>query len=99
MDLRRLTLRTLALIGFVVFVAALLSGALSIWGASQEVVLPAPTGARPVGRTMHEWRDDSRSDPISPAKATRQLLIWLWYPAIPLAHSAPAPYVPEPWAK
>src|SRR5258708_30881001 len=96
---RRLTLRTLALIGFIVSITALLFGAVSIWGARQEVVLPTPSGLLPVGRAVLEWRDDSRNDPISPDKATRSLLIWLWYPAIAPPHSPPAPYVPESWAK
>ena len=58
---RQLTLKTLALLGFVVSITALLFGAVSIWAARQEVVLPTPSGLLPVGRTVHEWRDDSRN--------------------------------------
>src|SRR5438093_4073038 len=51
-----------------------------------EVELPAPTGSFAVGRATDVWRDD-----------TRELPIWIWYPAVKSADAKPADYVPRYW--
>src|SRR5436305_7404527 len=67
--------------------------------AAQPVTLPAPTGPFRVGRTITEWTDPARVDPLAPAPGTpRRLAVWLWYPATPGPAAAPAAYTPGPWA-
>ncbi len=67
--------------------------------AAQPVILPAPTGTYPVGRTIVEWIDHGRVDPLAPQAGTpRELSVWLWYPALPESGRQPAPYAPGLWA-
>lgn len=67
--------------------------------AAQPVTLPAPTGPHPIGRTIVEWTDDSRTDPLAPHPGRpRELSVWLWYPASPGRDAHPAPYAPGAWA-
>jgi dienelactone hydrolase len=66
--------------------------------AAQPVALPAPTGPYPVGRTILDWTDDTRTDPLAPRPdMPRQLSVWLWYPASPGPGAQPAPYAPGAW--
>lgn len=55
--------------------------------------LPAPTGQYAVGRQVFDWTDAARHEPTSAdLAARRELLVYVWYPAI--AHTgAPAPYL------
>ncbi|WP_328617129.1 alpha/beta hydrolase [Amycolatopsis sp. NBC_00355] len=67
--------------------------------AAQPVTLPAPTGPHPVGRTITEWTDHARLDPLAPQPGSpRRLSVWLWYPAAPAAEAGTAPYAPGAWA-
>jgi dienelactone hydrolase len=67
--------------------------------SAQPVTLPAPTGAYPVGRTIADWTDHTRTDPLAPQPGMpRQLSVWLWYPAAPAPGTQPAPYAPGAWA-
>jgi predicted dienelactone hydrolase len=67
--------------------------------AAQPVTLPAPTGPYSVGRTILDWTDDTRTDPLAPRPGMpRQLSVWLWYPASPGPGAQPAPYAPDAWA-
>src|SRR5262252_779028 len=67
--------------------AALLTVVLLLWrDHSAELTLPAPTGSFTVGRATDVWRDD-----------TRELPIWIWYPAVRSADAKPADYVPRYW--
>lgn len=67
--------------------------------AAQPVSLPAPTGSYPVGRTITEWTDHARADPLAPRPGTPRLLsVWLWYPASPGIDTKPAPYAPGAWS-
>lgn len=67
--------------------------------SAQPVTLPAPTGQYPVGRTITEWTDITRSDPLAPQGGSpRRLPVWLWYPAAPAAGAKTAPYTPGAWA-
>ncbi len=51
--------------------------------------LPEPTGPLPVGMTPIHLVDEARADPWVP-EARRELMVSLWYPAVP--HGEPAPY-------
>ena len=64
----------------------------------QGVSLPAPTGPMPVGRTEIALNDAGRVDPFFTDGRTRELAVWIWYPAIEGASGPPAPYVPVAWA-
>lgn len=67
--------------------------------SAQPVTLPAPTGAYPVGRTIVDWTDHARTDPLAPRPGMpRELSVWLWYPAAPAPGTQPAPYAPGAWA-
>ena len=73
------------------------------------LALPAPTGPYAVGRTIEDWRDgDAPAPRATPRGArgqlTRELLVWVWYPAAgPRAGArggatpdAYLPYLPAP---
>jgi dienelactone hydrolase len=46
------------------------------------VTLPVPTGSFAVGREIFDWTD-SAVDTLAPvAGARRELLVWMWYPAV-----------------
>lgn len=67
--------------------------------SAQPVTLPPPTGPFPVGRTVVDWTDHSRTDPLAPHPGlARELSVWLWYPASPGPGAQPAPYAPGAWA-
>ena len=88
-----------ALIGLLVLVV-LLGGYVGYVAirAAQPVTLPAPTGTYPVGRTIVDWTDHSRTDPLAPQpNQPRELSVWLWYPAAP-SNARPAPYLPGAWS-
>jgi hypothetical protein len=61
--------------------------------------LPAPTGPHRVGRVADEWVDPTRLEIYSTDPADRrELVVWIWYPAIPQPGEERAAYLPEPWA-
>lgn len=94
----RRTLITLLALAVVVVITA--GGYLGYVGfrRAQPVTLPAPTGSYPVGRTLFDWTDHSRTDPVAPRPGLpRELSVWLWYPATREAASHPAPYTPGNW--
>jgi len=86
-------------IAFVCFlVLATVFAGYMIFLHDRPLVLPAPTGPYPVGRTESVWVDGSRTDPLSEtAGEKRQLVIWVWYPAS--AEGPHAPYLPSNWVK
>jgi hypothetical protein len=80
----------------------LLVGVLVVWLLVQRnraVTLPAPTGPYAVGRADYDWVDPAREDPFAPPGTRRELLVWVWYPAALAPGAAPAPYLPEPFAR
>lgn len=67
---------------------------------AQPVTLPVPTGSYSVGRTLFDWTDHGRTDPLAPQPGLpRELSVWLWYPAAREAASHPAPYTPGNWGQ
>ena len=65
---------------------------------NQPLVLPSPTGSYSVGRTEYDWVDESRVDPLSDhVNEKRELLVWVWYPAVASQQDSAAPYVPSAW--
>jgi predicted dienelactone hydrolase len=56
-----------------------------------ELAIPAPTGPAPVGASTLHLVDSSRPDPWVPASGPRQLMVTMYYPAVPFGR--PAPYM------
>ena len=54
--------------------------------------LPKPTGPSPVGTTSLWLADGSRPDPWVASAEARELMVSLWYPAVP-TDGGPAPYM------
>ncbi|MGW4891566.1 alpha/beta hydrolase [Kitasatospora sp. NPDC004240] len=54
--------------------------------------LPAPTVRRPVGTTALHLVDRDREDPFAPTPRPRELMVQLWYPALPAPGRPLAPY-------
>src|SRR6266851_5629576 len=82
----------LAMLG-VLGVAALL---VSLWMEHRtEVTLPTPTGPFAVGRALYDWADDETLDTLAPVPGVkRELLVWIWYPAVAGQATAIADYLP-----
>jgi len=61
------------------------------------VTLPTPTGSFTVGRTILDWTDPATLDNLAPAPApgaTRELLVWIWYPSAAGPSAAKDDYLP-----
>jgi predicted dienelactone hydrolase len=88
-------------IGLVVIFAVALGGLLLImWSLhTRPVMLPAPAGPYAVGRVEYDWVDPARAETFGAGRdGQRELDVWVWYPAEPVAASAaPAPYLPPAW--
>jgi predicted dienelactone hydrolase len=74
-------------------VAALVGG---LWlEHSREITLPEPTGPFAVGRATYDWVDESALDALAPTPGTRrEVLAWIWYPAVAGPAARPVDYVP-----
>lgn len=84
------------LAGVIVVVAGLV--AVAQVARQRSRTLPAPTGSYAVGRSMREWTDTSRTDPLAPQPGQpRMLSVWLWYPAAPVSGPTAA-YAPGLWS-
>jgi pimeloyl-ACP methyl ester carboxylesterase len=64
----------------------------------QPVSLPAVTGPSPVGRTELTLTDAGRSDPFATDGRSRELAVWIWYPAVAGSSESEAPFIPAAWA-
>ena len=87
-------LAVLAILG-VLGVAALL---VSLWLEHRtDVTLPTPTGAFVVGHALYDWADDETLDKLAPGPGIkRELLVWIWYPAVAGPPAAIDDYLPAP---
>lgn len=63
----------------------------------QAVSLPAVTGSSAVGRTELMLTDTSRPDPFERDGRSRELAIWIWYPATAESTAPMADYYPTEW--
>src|ERR1700730_14543499 len=62
-----------------------------------EVTLPTPTGAFAVGRALYDWADEQTLDTLAPGPGIkRELLVWIWYPAVAGPSAAIGDYLPVP---
>jgi len=62
------------------------------------ITLPAPTGHFAVGRTTYAWVNNAETDELAPSPgATREVLVWIWYPSVAATSAAPAEYLPAAW--
>src|SRR6266704_3441793 len=67
------------------------------WQHRQPVTLPEPGGRYAVGRMQFDWRDPARVDPFAPAAGTsRELTVWIWYPAARGTRGTTVDYMPAP---
>ena len=83
-------------LGFVIAIVIFL--AFSAVMRVQTVALPPVTGASAVGRTEIALNDTARVDPFFTDGRTRELAVWIWYPAVEGATGSNAPYLPAAWA-
>jgi Platelet-activating factor acetylhydrolase, isoform II len=61
--------------------------------------LPPPGGRYLIGRVGYHWVDAARAETLLGAVGrSRELMVWVWYPAAPATEAAPAAYLPEAWA-
>lgn len=66
---------------------------------NKQTILPKPTGLFAVGRAMYAWSDATQTDALaSEPGAKRELVAWIWYPAI-VRQSLPTAeeYLPPAW--
>src|SRR3984893_14633857 len=62
-----------------------------------EVTLPTPTGRFAVGRALYDWADEETLDTLAPGPGIkRDLLVWIWYPAVAGPSAAIGDYLPVP---
>jgi|SoiMethySBSTD1v2_1073268.scaffolds.fasta_scaffold136508_1 platelet-activating factor acetylhydrolase isoform II len=64
--------------------------------------LPIPTGKHKVGRLSIQLKDQNRLEYYSTEKQerkSRELVVWIWYPASPVSDSEPAIYLPDKWSE
>jgi hypothetical protein len=68
------------------------------WEHRTAITLPTPTGRFAIGRTTYAWTNEAETDELAvPPGSKRQVLVWVWYPAIRSDRDAPAVYLPGPW--
>jgi predicted dienelactone hydrolase len=85
-----------ALVACTAIVAPIASATASPTASSSDdlpaLSLPEPTGPFPVGMTPLHLVDEDRADPWRPEER-RELMVSMWYPAVP--YGEPAPYTSE----
>ena len=86
----RIILGTALAVGIFLAFAALTS--------SQPTSLPDTTGQSSVGRTELALIDTSRPDPFLADGRSRELAIWIWYPAMAGSTEPMADYYPTEWS-
>lgn len=95
--LRKLLIGLGFAVGVLVLLAAGLTGASAIL-RTQSRALPTPTGPNAVGRVELALDDTGRVDPFGTDGRTREIAVWIWYPASGQPSTEPAPYFPAAWA-
>jgi predicted dienelactone hydrolase len=94
----RRTLATILLVTLALLVATGGYLGYAVVRHQRPVALPPPSGSYPVGRAMFEWTDRARTDPLAPQPGTsRELSVWLWYPAQDSPGAGSAAYAPDAW--
>jgi dienelactone hydrolase len=63
---------------------------------TRTIEAPALTGASAVGRTFMVWTDSSRRDPVDSTRS-RELPVWIWYPAALAPSAVGEPVLPPAW--
>ncbi len=100
MTLRRfaaLFIRTIASLAAIGVVVVLVLIALMRHERTTELDLPVPSGKFAVGRTILDWVNPEQTDELSPTKAKREVLVWIWYPAAVPLQATRADYLPSWW--
>ena len=68
------------------------------WEHQTAITLPTPTGHFAVGRTTYVWTNESEADELArPPGPKRQVLVWIWYPAVPSSTDVSTEYLPGLW--
>jgi dienelactone hydrolase len=80
-------------------ILAVLASLSYLWVQSNQIViLPRPTGPYAVGRAGFDWTDSNRLETLGPGQSGyRELMVWIWYPAVPTPGSQTTEYLPETW--
>jgi predicted dienelactone hydrolase len=97
---KRLSIRILRFVGgllLALLIGVLTAAALSAVMRSQVRTLPVVTGPSPVGRTAIALTDTARLDPFATDGRSRELTVWIWYPAAAGSSGPAAPYLPAAW--
>jgi predicted dienelactone hydrolase len=84
---------------FTPLLVAALFAAMAMNAAQQDVAtvkqLPHPTGRYAIGRIAYQWVDHSRIEQFSKVLgASRELMVYVWYPADPRGNSKRSRYFP-----
>jgi len=89
------------LFGMLTLLAIILIALFSFWiELKTNQKLPTPTGKYQVGRMSLHLIDSSRTDSLSPQPfSKRELLVWIWYPAIATQTDIAVEYIPSEWSK
>ncbi|MBM7786171.1 alpha/beta hydrolase family protein [Tenggerimyces flavus] len=83
-------LRPLAVATVVIcLLSALVSAPAAGASADVRLYLPEPTGPYPTGTTRLHLVDEKRTDDLAPTPRDRELMVQLWYPAVPVGTKAP----------
>ena len=95
--MRRMVRRIAALVVLGIFGLTILL-IMMLWEHGTELTLPALTGQFAVGRSTFVWVNDALTDELAPSPGTkREVLVWMWYPAVASTSDRPAEYLPAPW--
>jgi hypothetical protein len=58
--------------------------------------LPSPSGPYGIGRIAYDWKDASRVNScLNVSKAQRELMVYIWYPSLPMRADARGAYIPH----
>jgi pimeloyl-ACP methyl ester carboxylesterase len=89
-----------AAVAVIVVAIALVASLLFVmwWEHRSRITLPAPSGHFAVGRTSFAWTNQAETNELAPAPGTkRQVVGWMWYPAVHASADVPADYVSPSW--